>query len=285
MKIYIVSDLEGVAGVYRWEDTEDDSAMNYEERCRQRRWLAEEVNAAARGFFDGGASEVWVLDGHGSGYTIDIGVIDPRVRIIHGRQHPGYCVGLDETCAALGSIGTHAKAQTHGANLCHTGSPAVRGHWLNGISVGETGRQAFLAGHYGVPFVFCAGDAWACQEMEELVAGCVTVPVKVGVSQLSSKTFAPAKAREMIYQGAGEAMSKIEEIAPLHLETPVIFREEYYEPIFDIEKAAAVGRIIDSHTRETEAQDMPSLLSKLYGHDPAWQPFWKEYPGGGNYQP
>jgi len=159
MRVYIVSDLEGVAGVYRWEDTKDDSSENHEERCRQRRWLAEEVNAAARGFFDGGATEVWVLDGHGTGYTIDIELVEPCVRILHGTQHPAYCVGLDENCAAIGSIGTHAKAETYGANMYHTGTEAVRGEWVNGISVGETGRQALLAGHYGVPFIFCAGDA------------------------------------------------------------------------------------------------------------------------------
>ena len=281
MKIYLVSDLEGVAGVYKWENTEDASPMNYEERCRQRRWLAEEVNAAARGFFEGGASEVWILDGHGSGYTIDMELVDPRVRVIHGHEWPEYCVGLDETWAALGSIGTHPKAETHGANLYHTGSPAVRGHWLNGISVGETGRQAFLAGHYGVPFVFCAGDAWACKEMEELVPGCVTAPVKVGLSRLSAKTLAPAEAREMICEGAREAMNRIDQIEPLRLETPIVFREEFYEPVFDVENPPTLGRVIDSHTREVEVENMPTLLSQLCGHDPNWQPFWKQYPNWG----
>jgi len=57
MRIYIVGGLEGVAGVYQWkEGKEDISLENHERRCRQRRWLAEEVNAAARGFFDGGST-------------------------------------------------------------------------------------------------------------------------------------------------------------------------------------------------------------------------------------
>ena len=284
MRIYIVSDLEGVAGVYKWEDTEDDHPENHEERCRQRRWLAEEVNAAARGFFDGGATDVWVLDGHGTGYTIDIELVEPRVRILHGTQHPAYCVGLDENCAALGSIGTHAKAETYGANMYHTGTESVRGEWLNGISVGETGRQAFLAGHYGVPFIFCAGDAWACKEMEELVPGCVTVPVKEGMSRLSAKTLVPAKACELIYAGARESMNRIGLIEPLRLEPPIVCRREFYQPTFDLENPPAVGRVIDSHTQETEAKDMPALLAKAYGHYPDWQPFWKQYPCSGNCQ-
>ncbi len=279
MRIYLVSDLEGVAGVYQWENgTEDTSLENHERRCRQRRWLAEEVNAAARGFFDGGASEVWVNDGHGAGYTIDLDLVDPRVRIIHGKERSAYCIGLDGNCAAIGSIGTHAKAETYGANLYHTGSRPVRGHWVNSISVGETGKQAFLAGHYGVPYVFCAGDAWACKEMEELAPGCITVPVKVGLSRLSAKTLVPAKARELIYEGAREAINRIEQVESLRLETPIVFREEFYEPAFDSENPPAVGRIIDSHTREVQAEDMPALLAKMYGHDPDWQPFWEQYP-------
>ena len=42
MKIYLVTDLEGVAGVCFWENRDDVSLENHERRCRQRRWLAEE---------------------------------------------------------------------------------------------------------------------------------------------------------------------------------------------------------------------------------------------------
>ena len=58
MKIYVMTDLEGVAGVYTWENRADDSRENHERRMRQRRWLAREVNAAAEGLFQAGAEEV-----------------------------------------------------------------------------------------------------------------------------------------------------------------------------------------------------------------------------------
>jgi len=277
MKVYLVSDLEGVAGVYTWENRDDQSLENHERRCRQRRWLAEEINAAADGFFRAGATEVVVNDGHGAGYTIDLEVLDPRVQVFHGRERPFYCVGLDETCDAIGSIGTHAKAGTRWATLSHTMSGAVRGYWLNGISIGETGLEAFLAGAYGVPFIFCAGEAHACKEMEELVPGCVTVAVKTGASTLSATTYAPAKARELIRAGAEKAMSVVGKIEPLSLQSPVVFREEYYEPKFDPEKPPAVGRVIDPHTREIEADNVIELLYSKYGYSRDWKPFGRDH--------
>ena len=145
MRMYVVTDLEGVAGVYQWENRDDTSLENHERRCRQRRWSAAEVNAMGEGFFAGGATEAWVYDGHGAGYTIDIGLVDPRIRILHGRGAPSYCTGLDENCAAIGSLGTHAMAGTKWANLAHTMGTSIRRYSLNGIDVGETGYQAFLA--------------------------------------------------------------------------------------------------------------------------------------------
>jgi len=271
LKIYMVTDLEGVAGVWTWEERTDQSLENHERRMRQQRWLAHEVNASADGFFRGGATEVLVNDGHGARYTIELECLDPRVRVWHGDQRPFYCVGLDESFAGTASLGTHAKAGTPGATLAHTMGRPIRGYWINGISVGETGYQAFFAGHFGVPFIFCAGDAYACKEMEELVPGCVTVPVKVGLSERSALTWSPARACEMIREGAQEAMRRIGKIKPLKLEGPIVFREEWYEPRFDPEKPPSVGRVIDAHTLEIEADDMVDLMYKKYGYDRAWR--------------
>lgn len=280
MRIYTVTDLEGVAGVYTWENRDDESLENHERRCRQRRWLAEEVNAAARGFRKAGATECWFNDGHGAGYTIDVESLEPGIRIFHGQQRPSYCTGLDEQSDGLASLGTHAKAQTPHANLYHTMGTAIRGYWINDISVGETGYQAFLAGHFRVPFIFCAGDAYACKEMEELVPGCVTVAVKEGLSRLSARTVTPVRAREMIEEGAEEAVRRIADIDPLTIDGPVVFREEWHEPRFDPENPPEHYTILDSHTGVIEAEDMVDLMNKKYGYDPNYVPIWKTWHPG-----
>jgi len=275
LKIYIVTDLEGVAGVQNWDNRTDDTPYITARRARESRWLAEEVNAAARGFFAGGATEVVVNDGHGAGCTIDIELVDPRVQVFHGLDRPNYCTGLDETCDAIASVGTHAKAGTACGNLSHTMGKSIRGYWINGVSVGETGYQAFLAGHFGVPFIFCAGDAWACKEMQELVPGCVGAVVKYGCSELSALTYTPARSREIIEEAAERSMAKIGEIEPLDAGSPVIFREEFYKPTFDPENPPRNARVIDCHTAEVEAANMEEFMDLKYGFDPDWQPFWK----------
>jgi D-amino peptidase len=278
MKIYVVTDLEGVAGVYQWENRDDVTRENLERRERQRRWSADEVNAMVDGFQAGGATDVWINDGHGAGYTLDIERVRPGVWIEHGGSRPMYCTGLDSSCAALGSIGTHAMGGTPGGQMAHTMGKEIRFYSLNGVKVGETGYQAFLAGFFGVPYVFCAGDLAACREMEELCPGCVTVPVKIGLGLTSSLTVTPAKAQEMIREGAQEAMSRIGQVKPLTIEGPVLFRQEWHKPLFDPEKPPRYGRVLDSHTHELDAENMVDFMNKMYGFDPDYRPLWWDRP-------
>jgi len=271
VKVYIVTDLEGVAGVYAWENRSDTSLENHERRCRQRRWMAWEVNAAADGFFAAGASAVIVNDGHGAGYTIDLDEVDPRVEVFHGGSRPFLFAHIEE-CDVTGVVGGHAKADTPEACLCHTGSDAVRGHWVNGVSIGEMGAQALVAGHYGIPFVFCSGDHWACKEMEELCPGCVTVAVKRGLSKFSTRTCPPAKAQELIREGAKRALAAADKVEPFALEPPLVIRREMKEPVYDPETPPAHARVVDAHTIEVEADNAIDLFNRLYHYDPGWQP-------------
>ena len=272
MKLYLMTDLEGVAGVYTWENREDESLENHERRMRQRRWLAKEVSAAADGFFTGGAVEVIVNDGHGAGYTIDLDDTDPRAVVINGRERPFWLPYLDETCDATGIVGGHAKAGTPSACLCHTMSGAIRDWTFNGISLGEMGLQAAIAGHYGVPFVFATGDAHACKEMEELIPGIVTVPVKWGMSRFSARQLPPQRACEAIREGAERAMGAIGKVEPFRLDSPIRFRDERVEATFDEENPPAHSKVVNAHVREVVADDIIELMNLIYDYPREWQP-------------
>jgi len=272
MKLYLMTDLEGVAGVYQWEDREDKNLGSHERRCRERRWLAQEVSAAVDGFFAGGATEVVVNDGHGAGYTIDLDYMDPRAQVFNGRDRPFWLSYLDETCDATGIVGAHAKASTPAACLCHTMYGGVRDWTFNGISLGEVGLQAAIAGHFGVPLVFVTGDAHACKEMEALIPGIVTVPVKTGASMYSALQWPPERAREMIRDGARRAMQVIGNVEPFKLGGPLLFRDEREQPTFDQESPPKHSRVINPHVREIEARDILDLMDKLRGHTRAWNP-------------
>lgn len=267
MKIYMMTDLEGVSGVVDWEVCDQDTHENHARRQLMRRLLTGEVNAAIEGLFAGGATEVVVNDGHGTGYTLDFEMIDPRVTVIHGTHRPFWLPELDESFAATVLIGAHARAGTPGGVLYHTQSTLVKRTTVNHLEIGEIGQQALIAGHYGVPTVLVTGDQAACAEAEALVPGIETVAVKRGLSRYAAVSLPPARARERIREGAQRALGRIAEIKPLRLAPPYVWRDELfhqaYEPGVEVAGDAVVH---DRNVREFRADNIIDLVNKAFGY-------------------
>ena len=228
MKIYIMTDLEGVSGVVEFEDRRDESPRNIALRQKYSRLLAGEVNAAVEGAFAGGATEVLVDDSHGGGYTIDVELLDDRVRVLHGRERPRIMAGIDDTFDGMFIIGAHAMACTRGAVLYHTMSVDTRQIRLNGRPIGEIGIFAFCAGAFGVPTLLVTGDAAACREASALVPRITTLAVKDGLSRYAAIAHSPAKARQMIREAAKQAIARRATVVPLVLDPPYTYQDETF---------------------------------------------------------
>ncbi len=98
-----------------------------------------------------GAEEILVNDSHDAGRIgRTILVEGPRagVRLCRGIERPFWLPGLDASCGALLHIGMHAKANTPYGALTHTCSSDVRGHRVNGASVGERDIAAAIAEYF-----------------------------------------------------------------------------------------------------------------------------------------
>lgn len=218
MKIYLMSDLEGCAGVLNRKDWVLPGGPYYE---KAKEFLTQEVNAAAQGFFEAGADEVIVSDGHGPG-GIDPGRLDYRLKLIRGYPE-GYPCGLDSKYDCLAWVGQHAKAGTPYAHIAHTGNHHVIDFSINDISIGELGQLAMCAGVLGVKPIFASGDKALCDEAQKLLPGIGTACVKQGLMPGSGEhcTFeeycsrniaaihlAPIKAREVIKQEAYKALKR-----------------------------------------------------------------------------
>jgi D-amino peptidase len=266
MKIYMMTDLEGVAGVTDFEDRTSDTHDKHETRVRMRRLLTGEVNTAIDGLFEAGATQVIVNDGHGAGYTIDFEQLDARAQIIHGHERPVWLPLLDETCDATLLVGAHAKANSPPATTCHTMSKAIKDWSINDISIGEMGLQALIAGHFGVPMIFVSGDAYACREISALIPGIVTVAVKRGLSMRSAVSWTPHKAGQIIRAGVQRALEQRDKIKPLRFDSPLIFRDERYDETWTEPSENPDIQIINSSTRQIKADDIMDLLHKLYGY-------------------
>ena len=126
MKVYIQTDIEGVAGFCFFEQRRRSEYEVIEHRHRMYRLLTAEVNAAVRAAFDAGADEVIVNDSHGSGYNILFEELDSRCRIIHGRNCSGpHWLPLLEGSDAMLLVGMHAMAGTPRNRKSHKKPEAI----------------------------------------------------------------------------------------------------------------------------------------------------------------
>ena len=218
MRIYIMTDMEGVSGVLNFRDWCQPTNRYYE---TGKDLLTHEVNAAISGFFDGGVAEIVVVDGHGA-EGIDIRLLDSRVEMLTDWPE-GYPFLLDDSYDCIAWVGQHAKAGTEYAHLPHTGEFHILDLSVNGRSLGEFGQLAMCASSLGVRSIFGSGDLAFTKEARELIPGIEVVSVKRGVrsgtgNECSTEDYSrrneaaihipPARARTMICDGARKAAQR-----------------------------------------------------------------------------
>jgi D-amino peptidase len=227
-KIYVATDLEGVSGVYKFAQTRDkDTPLNIK-ACE---YFMEDLAAVVRGLRDGGATEILVLDGHGSQAIIPH-MMEPGAKYITGKPRPGSGLwGLDRSFAGLVQFGAHAMMGTSDGVLNHTqSSKSENRYWYNGIESGELAQCALIAGYYGVPTILVTGDEATCREATKFFGpGCVTVAVKQGISREAAVLYPFEESHKALYEGAKKAMAAIPKCKPYILELPIKAKLQYLD--------------------------------------------------------
>ena len=230
--VYMMTDLEGVAGVDDWDPRHRDDATTAKgvyDRAEMQRLLTGEVNAAAEGLFAAGVEEVIINDAHGAGRTILSEELVSGVKLVQGVKRPCWLPGLSPGFDALIQVGMHAMTGTPNGCLAHSMSRDMV-YRVNGAEVGEMEMAAYLCGHLGVPWVFTSGDLHACTESQRWVSGIVTAPVKEGLGELCALHIAPADARALIKTRVQEAVAAARDIEPLVAKSPVVMEVTHPEP-------------------------------------------------------
>lgn len=220
MRVYLMTDLEGVAGVMNSTDWIYPESRYYE---LGKEFLTKEVNAAVDGFFAAGADEVVVQDGHGHG-AINIALLDPRAKLQRGWDNGAFPFGMDHGAFdVMAYVGQHPKAGTEYGHLCHTGTFSFIDFQINGISVGEFGQGVLMGQVYGITPIFASGCLAFTKEAAALVKGIETVAVKEGVQSGTGEDctaeeyekrnwgaihMQPEAARKAIREGAERALRR-----------------------------------------------------------------------------
>jgi len=226
-KIYIVTDLEGASGVYRFAQTrEPDGALGQEAK----EYLMGDIAAVVRGLQEGGATEIVVLDGHGPQAFVPH-LMEPGARYITGRPRPDVLWGLDDSFAGVVLLAHHAMAGTPDGVLNHTQSSRTENrYWYNDVESGELAQVAAIAGHYGVPPILVSGDEATCREARKFFGpGCVAVAVKRGIAREAAVLYPFPETWAALYEGGRRAMAALPGCKPYKIAAPIKAKKQYLE--------------------------------------------------------
>lgn len=227
-KIYILTDLEGASGVYQFAQTREAGPLN----DQAKEYLMGDIAAVVRGLRAGGATEITVLDGHGSQAFVPH-LMEPGATYITGKPRPCLMCDLDESFAGLVQLGAHAMMGTPDGVLCHTqSSKSENRYWYNDVESGELAQVAIVAGAYGVPTIMVTGDEAACREARQFFGDdVVTVAVKRGISREAAELYPFEETRQALFEGARKAMTVIGKCKPYRIEVPIRAKKQWL--IFD----------------------------------------------------
>ena len=268
MRVLIISDMEGVSGIVKWEQVTGGERLYEEGRVL----YTEEINAAVRGAKRAGATEIVVMDCHGAGkgWTFNSLIperLDPACEWVVQTSWTEYTETLEQGCDAALFVAMHARAGVADGGMCHTVS-GTQWHnlWFNDVLVGETGINAALCGHYGCPVLLVTGDEAVCREAKELLGkGLTTVAVKKSFGRQSARNLPPERARHMIEQGAERALGNPNAVQPFDAGKPCEIRVEF---------ATTDGPPQYSGRSGVEAIDGRTIVSRGPDWLTAWRQFW-----------
>lgn len=234
MKIYIVCDLEGVAGVVDFKKQCMEDGAYYQQAIRM---ATKELNALIEGSIEGGATEIYAWSGHGDfPGGIDVELLHPECNLVMHAGDEGP-VGYDESFDAMMLHGFHGMAGSGGV-LAHSFYPFPNNIWVGDLKIGEIALNMALFGEKGIPTVLVTGDQVAINEAKALVPGITGATVKWALEEkeklgaLSVRraiSLSPEKAQKTIRKGAKEAMANIGTTEPFRLPKEFDLKVEYVE--------------------------------------------------------
>lgn len=251
MKVFVSVDMEGATGIVH----NDQLMPGKFDFARGRKLLTGDVAAAVGAALSmDEVHHVLVCDGHGSMRNLLIEDLPANCEVVVGpASSKTLCQseGLDASFGAVLYVGYHARAGSKDAVLPHTwiGS-VIHEVRVNGRVFGETAINAAIAGEFGVPVVFVAGDDAVCREAKaDLGEDLVTVSVKRATGPKAAVCRTPAATAADIRLGVLQAIESIPRRKPFRVAGPVEFRIAFHQ-VAQADRAMKRGGIERTGERE-----------------------------------
>ena len=259
MNIYIMTDIEGISGIY----TRDQVRVDGPRYAEGRAYMTREVNICASACKAAGVDKVYVHDCHGSGANLLWDKLSSDIDGVYIGASPEHrFVDVVSECDGVILLGYHAMAGTRAAVLEHTfNSSGIQNIWINGRAVGEIAIDAGILGDMGIPVIMVSGDDKTCREAKAFLPDVVTAEVKRGDACMGALLLPPDKAEAVLRSAVLEAVSKAKDIRPCVFDKPIKIRFERTERTPLPKPLSKPGlEIIDGRTYELTDDSLESAF-------------------------
>ena len=257
MRVFISVDMEGVAGIA----TFDQVIRGGSGYPRAQSLMTAEANAAIRGAFAGGATEVLVNDSHGTMDNLLHDALDPRARVLFGAPRPSCMVqGISAADAMAVFVGYHAAAGSPGV-LAHTFSSNFTELRVNGQPMTEAEVNGLYAASLGVPVGVVTGDDEICDVARKAFPGVTAVEVKKATGYSATDSLTPAAATQAIELAVEEAVSDCTRLHPQPVAHELVLEVDFASPLM-ADFAASVPRTqrLSARTLRGEVDNADDLM-------------------------
>jgi D-amino peptidase len=263
VKVYVLMDIEGIAGVVHGSE----GSPGNPEYERARRLMTAEASAVVAGIFDADPeASVTVVDSHGPYRNIIPEELDERATLSRGKpRHFGMMDGIDEGYDLAMFVGVHGSAGAGSSVLSHTFTGPLFDVKVNGVPYGELGLNAAMAGAFGVPVVLVAGDQVVAQDATGLLGeNVVFVQTKHSRSHAAAESVHPNVARRRLTAAARRVIEERPDVQPFSVQTPVTVDVTFDRPVFaDLAGMLDAVERVDGRTIRFVRDEMPDAYRVL----------------------
>jgi D-amino peptidase len=264
LSVLVLHDMEGLSGQDDWRTF---SFSHPEHYARGQAMLVADVNAVVDGLFAGGATEVHVVDGHGSGNPepdIRSDLLDPRATQVFRDAPFDTYFDIPESSHydAVAVVGMHAKTGSAGF-ASHTFTLGIE-FQVNGQAITETELVALSWGRFGVPVIFASGD-------DRLAADLATMPwiesvtVKTATSASTVDLRPVDEAHADLSAAAARAVANLDNAQVMQAQLPVMGTLRAVPPasLASLAGVPNVGYDVDSNSVTFEAETLREMYDGL----------------------
>lgn len=222
MNVFILADLEGIAGIDDFLQSDKSFVDVYVNSCKL---LADSINLAVNACFKNGADKVYYMDGHAGGGNVTPDMIDKRA--IKCSISEWEELVREKKIDCMIELGSHARAGTIGGFLDHTrSSTEIFCTTLDGVEQSELSLHALFCSQYGIPTVAVIGDVAACKQAKEYIPDIFAGAVKLATERNHANTF--ENADEILINTISEALKNYKSVSLYKINLPNVTETVYY---------------------------------------------------------